>query len=160
MRYMYIIFILILSLPASAKDFSAIIGRSSVIDGDTIDIQGQRVRIWGIDAPESRQTCEDADHVPYRCGKVAAFALSDWLDKSQPITCEPKYKDRYQRFVAMCYRNDKQDIGLFMVKNGYALDWPSYSKGFYAEVQMSAKQDKRGIWQGAFIEPWKWRKQK
>jgi len=60
----------------------------------------------------------------------------------------------------MCYRNDKQDIGLFMVKNGYALDWPSYSKGFYAEVQMSAKQDKRGIWQGAFIEPWKWRKQK
>ena len=78
-----------------------IIGRASVIDGDTIEIRGQRIRLFGIDAPESRQTCTDPKGVSYRCGQRAAQAL-DYRISDSPVTCEPKDRDRYGRIVAVC----------------------------------------------------------
>ncbi|WP_246726396.1 thermonuclease family protein [Rhizobium leguminosarum] len=71
-----------------------LIGRASVIDGDTIEIAGQRIRLNGIDAPESWQACRDAAGRPYRCGKDAAFALDEFLSKSRPIRCVGHGKDR------------------------------------------------------------------
>jgi hypothetical protein len=86
-----------LTLAASAREPAApIVGRASVIDGDTIEIRGQRIRLFGIDAPEGRQTCTDAKGAAYRCGQKAAQAL-DYRISDGVVTCEPKDRDRYGR---------------------------------------------------------------
>lgn len=133
-------------------------GRASVIDGDTIEIAGERVRFNGIDAPESRQNCKDAAGQDYRCGKVSADALDAFLSRSRPTRCEYVERDRYRRFVGNCYRADKASVAEWMVRNGHALDWTRYSKGAYADEQAKAVKAKVGMWQGEFIPPWEWRK--
>lgn len=114
--------------PAHSAD---IVGRASVIDGDTIEIGGTRIRFDGVDAPERRQTCLDADGAKYRCGHQSAFALDDFLAASRPTTCTPKGKS-WDRMVASCWRADGEDVSAWMVRNGHAIDWPKYSKGRYA----------------------------
>lgn len=160
MRLLIFVLFCLFTLPSYAKDFAPIVGRASVIDGDTIAIHGERIRIWGVDAPESRQTCKDSAGKTYRCGQKSAFALADSLDQSQPVRCEPRYKDRYKRFVARCFRSSGDDIAEWLALNGYALDWPKYSNGFYAVPQNKARQAKIGMWQGSFVEPWLFRKKK
>lgn len=130
-----------------------ITGRASVIDGDTIEIAGQRIRLNGIDAPESWQTCKDASGKPYRCGKEAAFALDDFLAKSRPTTCRPAGMDRYKRVVADCFRADGRGINRWLVRQGWAVDWGRYSKGAFAADQSAARAERLGIWQGTFQRP-------
>ncbi|BCH32658.1 succinoglycan biosynthesis protein exoi [Mesorhizobium sp. L-8-10] len=134
------------------------VGRASVVDGDTIEIHGERIRINGIDAPESRQLCTDGAGKTYRCGQVAALALDDFLKAARPTTCHKVDRDRYGRMVARCTAGGK-DVAEWLVRNGHALDWPKYSKGAYAAAQNKARQDRIGMWQGEFVEPWEWRKQ-
>lgn len=138
---------------AVASDLQDVTGRASVIDGDTIEIKGQRLRLNGIDAPESWQSCQDAAGKPYRCGKDAAFALADFLNASQPTTCLAVAKDRYRRTIADCFRADHEPVNGWLVRQGWAVDWPRYSKGEYAEEQNEARLAKRGIWSGEFVMP-------
>lgn len=134
-----------------------LIGRASVIDGDTIEIRGEHIRIFGIDAPESSQLCTDKVGAEYRCGKVAADALDAFLAQSLPLTCNVVDHDRNHRAVASCKRTDGADVATWLVNNGYALDWPLYSKGEYAALQAKAQAARAGIWQGDFQEPWAFR---
>lgn len=150
-----ILAVALLASAATAAD--AITGRASVVDGDTIEISGERIRFNGIDAPESRQRCKDAVGAEYRCGKVAANALSAFLAASRPTRCRFVERDRYGRFVGDCYRADGKSVAAWMVRNGHALDWPKYSDGAYAADQARARSARAGMWQGEFEAPWEWR---
>ena len=132
-------------------------GRASVIDGDTVEIAGQRVRFNGIDAPESSQQCDDAKGFRYQCGAKAANALDEFLAASRPVRCQFVEWDRYSRYVGNCFRADGVSVAAWLVENGHALDWPKYSGGAYAGQQAKAKGAGRGIWSGTFQYPWDWR---
>jgi endonuclease YncB( thermonuclease family) len=136
---------------------SLFIGRANVIDGDTIEIQGKRIRLNGIDAPESVQLCRDEHRKLYRCGAAAAKALDNFLAVARPTRCEFVGRDRYGRFVADCYRADGASVAAGLVRSGWALDWPKYSKGKYANEQNAAKEKHVGLWAGTFVPPWDWR---
>jgi endonuclease YncB( thermonuclease family) len=145
----------LLTVPALSE--SALIGRATVIDGDTIEIHGERIRLNGIDASETAQLCKDAKAALYRCGAVAAEALDKFLASSRPARCTFVEHDRYGRFVGDCYRADGSSVAAYMVRNGFALDYAKYSRGKYARQQAKAKQDKLGLWVGEFMPPWQWR---
>jgi hypothetical protein len=87
--------------PPSSAAPVIIAGRASVIDGDTLEIRGERIRLFGIDAPESGQTCLDAKGRSYRCGQKAALVLDARIGEGV-VTCERKDSDRYGRVVALC----------------------------------------------------------
>lgn len=141
--------------PVDPPDPPPVIGRASVIDGDTLDIQGQRIRLWGVDAPESRQTCERAGQA-YRCGQEAANRLDAWL-AGRTVTCRAEGRaDRYGRMVARCTVGGR-DIGGWLVTQGLALDYPRYSRGEYAVHEAEARTARAGVWAGRFATPWEWR---
>ncbi len=145
---------LLAAAPAIAEP---IVGVASVVDGDTIEIHGTRIRINGIDAPESRQLCLDAAGKQYRCGQQAALALADFLDAHRPASCIEVDRDRYGRTVAVCTAGG-QDVADWLVRGGHALDWPRYSDGAYASAEKAAQVARRGMWAGSFARPWEWRR--
>jgi endonuclease YncB( thermonuclease family) len=132
-----------------------LVGVASVVDGDTIEIHGERIRIFGIDAPESAQLCRGNDSLTYRCGARAANELDKLVEQRQVI-CRTTGQDIYRRYVAICWTGG-MDIGEWLVRNGLALDWPKYSNGRYFSAQNEAKNVERGIWAGSFVEPWRYR---
>lgn len=153
MKPLRLVFALALSIaPAVGVKAAEIIGRASVIDGDTIDVQGVRIRFDGIDAPESYQRCADKAGRSYRCGKASADALDAFLAESRPIICRKTGRDR-KRIVALCNRADGADVNRWLVANGYAIDWPKYSRGRYAAEQSRAQKAKAGMWSGSFEWP-------
>ncbi|WP_192182553.1 thermonuclease family protein [Mesorhizobium amorphae] len=141
----------------TAANPPAIMGTASVVDGDTIEVHGQRIRFNGIDAPESRQLCKGANGVDYPCGRRSAEALDTFLAASRPVQCTFVTWDRYHRFVGDCRRADGASVASWMVEHGQALDWPRYSNGAYARQQAQAKAAKVGLWTGEFEAPWDWR---
>ena len=141
--------------PATATD--AVTGPARIIDGDTIEVAGERIRLHGIDAPEAKQTCEWAGkHVP--CGRLATLALMD-LTAGAVVTCKTREKDRYGRWVAVCYDPDGFDLGRNMVLTGWALAYRRYSTD-YVGTEDKAREAKRGMWKGKFVPPWEWRRGK
>jgi endonuclease YncB( thermonuclease family) len=143
---------LTINLHASADDLA---GQASIIDGDTLEIHGTRIRLWGIDAPESAQLCRGEDSLQYHCGAKAANDLDAFI-AARPVNCAPVGLDRYGRTVASCFVDDV-DLAQWLVANGLALDWPHYSKGKYDAVQREAEHAGRGIWTGSYVEPWLYR---
>src|SRR5205823_7895342 len=125
-RQVLVLMLLLLSSAAVADDF---VGQASVIDGDTLEIHGMRIRLWGIDAPESSQLCRGEDSLQYRCGAKAANDLDTFIAR-RPVNCLPITLDQYGRTVASCSVDDV-DLGQWLVRGGLAQDWPQYSKGKY-----------------------------
>ena len=138
--------------PARAGDVA---GQASVIDGDTIEIHGTRVRLYGIDAPEHDQLCRDPHGGHYRCGQVAANALGAFIGR-QAVACVEVDRDQYRRSVAVCSAG-KVDLADWLVRGGLAIDWPRYSKGDYAAAEAEAHGKQSGMWSGRFVEPWRYR---
>lgn len=130
-------------------------GRASVVDGDTLKINGERVRIWGIDAFERDQTCEKGGEV-YNCGGRALGELAAFVGFSQ-VTCQAVDKDRYGRSVARCSVGGR-DLGDHMVRSGWALDFSHYSNGAYKAVEIEARVKRRGAFAGTFTAPGDYRK--
>ncbi|MDF2809908.1 MAG: thermonuclease family protein [Microvirga sp.] len=148
-----ILLLLLLSPPVAATD--AIAGQATVIDGDTLEIHGQRIRLHGVDAPESRQSCEDGTGRSYACGRMAAFALADWIGRAV-VTCDPRDRDRYGRIVATCTVRG-EDMSAWLVQSGHALAFRRYSLD-YVGAEDDARHRGAGIWQGRFTAPWGWRR--
>lgn len=108
-------------------------GPAWVIDGDTIDISGTRIRLAGIDAPEM-------DH-PY--GKSAKWALVN-LCKGQIVRAVFDGDVSHDRTVASCYLPDGRDLSAEMVKAGMAIDWPKFSNGKYSGLEVAGIR--RKLW--------------
>lgn len=124
------------------------VGVASVIDGDTIEIHGQRFRLSGIDDPETEQLCKDAEGKAYHCGQAAANALADFIGR-HTLSCANVDIDRYHRIVAECSVGGA-DVGLYMVGSGLAVAYRKYSTA-YVPKEDSAHAS--GIWSGAFDMP-------
>lgn len=129
-------------------------GSGRVLDGDTLDIAGVRVRLWGIDAPEKRQSCR-AGGRGWSCGALAAAALRS---RAIGLRCEGRGKDRYGRVLAVCFQGE-EDVNAWMVAQGWALAWRRYSET-YAPLEEEARRKGRGMHRGAFVPPWEWRRGK
>lgn len=130
-----------------------------VIDGDTFTFGKERVRLWGIDAPELSQTCLDENLRRYDCGKQARNALQFILSNYQP-RCFRLATDRYGRAIAQCYAGTvDRDIGALLVTQGWALDDFNYSKGRYKLAEDLAQSEKRGLHAGPFLRPEEFRRQ-
>lgn len=124
-----------------------------VVDGDTLVLGGERVRLWGIDAPEDGQPCE-RDGKFYDCGASAQAALLELL-AGHDLWCEARDRDRYGRTVATCRIDapDGPDVGARLVRAGWAVDYRRYSKGRYARDEDAARRAGLGLWEGRFISP-------
>lgn len=148
---------LLMSIPALSAE--PIVGRAKIIDGDTIEIARQRIRLFGIDAPETKQSCVAAGK-KWSCGRYATLALSAIIER-QWVHCRQKDKDRYGRIVAVCNLAgvDGPDINAAMVRQGWALAYRRYSKDYVAEED-AARKAKAGLWVGSFVNPWDWRRGK
>lgn len=146
-----IVFLFFAAASASAEN---IIGQASVIDGDTIEIQGQRIRLYGIDAVESGQHCVRGGAVWY-CGRDSAFALADRIGRAA-IDCRGREFDRYGRLVAVCFKG-AEDLNRWMVEQGWAVAYRRYGMD-YAAAEDAARAAGRGLWSASFEMPWEWRK--
>ena len=125
-----------------------------VIDGDTIKINGEKIRFSGIDTPELKQTCIK-DGVKILCGLNAKKILVDKIGNNK-VTCVKEGKDRYKRILAECFVNN-ESLSSYLVRSGYAFAYRKYSKKFISDEEF-AKSNKLGMWSMEFDYPWDWRK--
>ena len=125
-----------------------------ITDGDTIKINGEKIRFSGIDTPELKQTCFK-EGVKNFCGKEAKQILIDKIADNK-VTCVREGKDRYKRTLAECFVND-ESLSSYLVKSGYAFAYRKYSKKFIPDEDY-AKFNKLGMWSMEFDYPWDWRK--
>jgi endonuclease YncB( thermonuclease family) len=140
---------------ASRLSPAALVGKASVIDGDTLEIRGQRIRLHGIDAPESGQICQDETGRDYRCGQMAATALSDKIGRRN-VSCVPSGTDRYGRTIAVCAAG-KENLNRWLVWEGWAIAYRRFSQQWIPD-EIAARAAGRGLWAGRFVEPEAWRR--
>jgi len=125
-----------------------------VVDGDTIILNGEKIRFSGIDTPELKQTCL-RDNEEVGCGMFAKMLLVKKIGNSTPI-CIGKKKDFYKRTLAECFVNG-ESLSKFLVRSGYAFAYRKYSKKFVKDEDF-AKANKLGMWSMTFQYPWDFRK--
>lgn len=151
----------IIGLAVAALSVQVIYGDSRIIDGDTIKVGIERIRLEGIDAPETDQTCKCSGKTVY-CGREATTALVEYVGKDE-IFCETEKRDRYGRLVGECFINrngNKINLNKWMVANGYAVAYIQYSRRFAAE-EKKAKRESLGFWAcERFEEPAQYRQKK
>ena len=145
---------LALSVISIAVAQDRIVGVASVIDGDTIEVHGQRIRFFGIDAPEGGQLCVRPADERWRCGQQGSFALSDHIGRAT-VSCQPRDLDRFGRVVAVCFLGD-EDLNRWMVLNGWAVAFRRYSMDYVVDEDV-ARRNQINIWSGEFDMPWDWR---
>jgi endonuclease YncB( thermonuclease family) len=150
MQHPFLILAIFLSLLPVAVNAAELVGVASVIDGDTLEIHGQRIRLHGIDVPESGQFCIDGDGERWRCGQKAALGLADRVDR-RTLRCAGQKKDRYQRLIAVCYLGD-EDLNAWLVSEGWAVAYRKYSRD-YVDEEESARLAGKAIWAGTFAMP-------
>ncbi|MCU0947272.1 MAG: thermonuclease family protein [Porphyrobacter sp.] len=144
------LFTALLAAPLNAQVMT---GPATVIDGDTIEMTGMRIRLVGIDAPESKQLCNRAN-APWACGEEASVTLAQIIG-GQPLQCTAQGQDSYGRTLAVC-QTRTLDIGREMVRRGMAITRDNAPPN-YADSLNIARQLGYGLWSGSFETPAAWR---
>lgn len=129
-------------------------GPARVVDGDTLVASGQRVRLDGIDAPETRQTCRRGGN-EWRCGVASSHTLQVMIGRRR-VRCEVTETDRYRRSIATCW-SASTNLNAEMVRQGWAMAYRRYSTR-YVRDEDAAKGHKAGVWASEFTPPWDWRR--
>jgi len=149
---------IVLPAPVRAEPVQEGSGQARVVDGDSLDIAGVRVRLEGIDAPERGQRCKRSWlPLTWRCGRSATRALTKLIN-DQPVRCVLQGRDKYDRMIGVCYVADR-DLNAAMVRSGHAWAFIKYSTTYVAE-ENRARAEKRGIWQAQTQTAWAFRAQK
>ena len=150
--------VVVLAMNGAAVSFPdyAKTGHARVIDGNTLEISGQKFQIFGTDAPDIPQGCFKEDEVFYRCGYESARYLHSLIDGKR-VHCLPVERVQPHVTLARCSTGGK-DLGEKIVKEGYAVVAPGIA--VYSGEEAEAKQSKRGLWSGKFMLPHQWRSQK
>lgn len=127
--------------------------RVKVVDGDSLEIGGKKIRLVGIDSPEFFQICETSDGKAYECGQEALKFMQSMVDagaaQKNQVVCKKVGTDRYNRALSLCFVGEK-NLNLEMVLNGWAV---VYRNERFVEAEQEAKSNHRGIWQGKFMRP-------
>ena len=125
-----------------------------IVDGDTIHLNGKKIRFTGIDTPELKQTClKEGAKDP--CGVKAKQILIDKIGNNS-VECISEGEDQYKRTLAECFVNN-ESLSSYLVRSGYAFAYRKYSKKFI-EDENYAKANKLGMWSMEFDYPWDFRK--
>ena len=143
---LFSVLILITSSFVKSSEINLVKGKARIIDGDTIEINKEKIRFGGINSPERNE-------VGFR---LAKDKLIDKIDNNIVTCLREKNKDKYRRTVAECFVNG-ESLSSFMVKKGYACDYILYSKGKYAKEQQYAKANKLGIWKMQYNPSWEYK---
>lgn len=130
-------------------------GGVRVIDGDTLDVAGSRVRLYGIDAPEAAQTCRRNGRI-WACGTDSERALVSAI-AGREVRCEQQDQDRYGRVVGICWAGS-ENLNAWMVENGWAVAYRRYGGTIYDAEELLARAATRGVWGSEFVMPWDWRR--
>ena len=125
-----------------------------ITDGDTIKINGKKIRFSGIDTPELKQFCIK-DGIKKSCGLTAKYILVDKISNNK-VKCIEEGKDRYKRILAECFVNN-ESLSSYLVRSGYAFAYRKYSKKFIADEDF-ARINKLGMWSMKFEYPWDFRR--
>ena len=141
-------------VPGASAASPGVFGPAEVVDGDSLDIGGAAIRLFGVDAFEGRQLCL-RNGAPWRCGDAAARKLAE-LVGTATIECEQRDIDRYDRIVARC-TNGRVDLAAELARSGLALAYRQYSAD-YVDEEAEAQAAHRGAWAGTFEAPWDWRR--
>lgn len=141
-KYFFMLFFVLFALNAPAQNIK-------VVDGDSLEIDGKRIRLNGIDAPEYKQKCKNAAGKTYACGKKSMYYVEDFIaDKYVDCRCLPE-KDRYERELCECFV-DGVSLNEALVSAGWAV---AYRDNNYTKMEKVAREHKRGIWQGKNMRP-------
>jgi endonuclease YncB( thermonuclease family) len=127
---------------------------AKVVDGDGLIVGAVPVRIFGIDAPEARQTCTADNGGTWPCGGAAAARLAELVGEDE-VTCESIEVDAYNRVVSRCYARGI-DVARTLIDEGLAWAFIRYSTD-YAGAEATAKAAALGVWQAATQAPWDYR---
>jgi len=132
-----------------------------IIDGDTIVLNGEKIRFSGIDTPESyylgkKQVCYKGD-VEVLCGDLSKKALIEKIGNNQVSCIKEKDLDIFKRILAECFINN-ESLSRYLVRSGYAFDYASFSNKKFADDEQFAKSNNLGLWKMKFDYPWVWRK--
>ena len=145
--YLYVFLVLIFCNTSFADNLK-------IVDGDTIVLNGEKIRFSGIDTPELKQTCMNGDQKVF-CGKLAKMLLVKKIGNKTP-ECIREGKDVYKRTLAECFING-ESLSAFLVRSGYAFAYLKYSDKFIKDEEF-AKKNKLGMWSMKFEYPWDFRK--
>ena len=124
-----------------------------IVDGDTIVLNGEKIRFSGIDTPELKQTCMKGEQKVF-CGMYAKMLLIKKIGNETP-KCISEGKDAYKRTLAECFING-ESLSKFLVRSGYAFAYRKYSIKFVKDEEF-AKANKLGMWAMTFQYPWDFR---